>query len=42
MKSGIATAQRGWAERAEVTYTYPLDKLRSLLADGKRASGVTV
>jgi DNA polymerase (family 10) len=38
LKFGVASAQRGWAEAAEVINTYPLDKLRRFLAHGKPAS----
>ena len=38
LKFGVATAQRGWAEKAEVINTYPLAKLRRFLADGKQLS----
>ncbi len=32
MRFGVATAQRGWAERADVVNTWPLAKLRRFLA----------
>jgi DNA polymerase (family 10) len=32
MRFGVATAQRGWAECADVINTWPLDKLRRFLA----------
>ncbi len=35
MKFGIATAGRGWAGKADVINTYPLDKLRRFLAGSK-------
>jgi DNA polymerase (family 10) len=38
LKFGVATAQRGWAEKAEVINTYPLDKLRRFLTNGKPLS----
>jgi DNA polymerase (family X) len=38
LRFGVATAQRGWAETAEVISTYPLAKLRRFLAHGKPAS----
>ena len=38
LKFGVATAQRGWAEKAEVINTYPLDKLQRFLTDGKQLS----
>jgi DNA polymerase (family X) len=38
LKFGVASAQRGWAEAAEVINTYPPDKLRRFLAHGKSAS----
>jgi DNA polymerase (family 10) len=38
LRLGVATAQRGWAETADVINTYPLARLRRFLADGKPAS----
>lgn len=38
LRLGVATAQRGWAETADVINTYPLAKLRRFLADGKPTS----
>jgi DNA polymerase (family 10) len=38
LKFGVATAQRGWAEAAEVINTYSLAKLRRFLTDGKPLS----
>ena len=35
LKFGVATAQRGWAGKAEIINTYPLEKLRRFL-DGRR------
>jgi DNA polymerase (family 10) len=31
MRFGVATAQRGWAERADIINTYPFSKLRRFL-----------
>ena len=36
MRFGVATAQRGWAERADVVNTWPLAKLRRFLAEHPR------
>jgi DNA polymerase (family 10) len=36
MRFGVATAQRGWAERADVVNTWPLAKLRRFLAKRTR------
>ncbi|WP_433684638.1 DNA polymerase/3'-5' exonuclease PolX [Nocardia sp. CA-119907] len=36
MRFGVATAQRGWAEPAQVINTWPLRRLRGLLAKGDR------
>ena len=36
LKFGVATAQRGWAEKAEVINTYPLAKLRCFLQTASR------
>ena len=38
MRFGVATGQRGWAEKADVINTYPLAKLRRFLAHGEPAS----
>jgi DNA polymerase (family 10) len=35
MRFGVATAQRGWATKAEVINTWPLSKLRRYLAKGR-------
>jgi DNA polymerase (family 10) len=35
MKYGVATAGRGWTERADVINTYTLDELRCFLSGGK-------
>jgi DNA polymerase (family 10) len=32
MRFGVATAQRGWAESADIINTWPLGKLRRFLA----------
>jgi DNA polymerase (family 10) len=37
LKFGVATAQRGWAEKAEVINTYPLAKLRRFLTHNTKA-----
>lgn len=36
LKFGVATAQRGWAGKADVINTYPLEKLRRFLAGKAR------
>jgi len=38
LRFGIATGQRGWAEKAGVINTYPLANLRRYLAHGAPAS----
>lgn len=38
MRFGVATGQRGWAQKTDVINTYPLAKLRRFLANGKPAS----
>lgn len=38
LRFGVATAQRGWAEKADVINTYPLAKLRRFLVGGTPAS----
>ena len=38
LKFGVATPQRGWAEKAGVINTYPLTKLRRFLAGRAAAS----
>ena len=40
LKFGVATAQRGWAEKAEVINTYP-GEAAVLPADGKPTSRLT-
>jgi len=38
LRFGVATGQRGWAEKADVINTYPLARLRRFLAHGTPAS----
>jgi hypothetical protein len=37
IRFGVATAQRGWVAPGEVINTWPLRRLRSFLAKGRRA-----
>ena len=39
MRFGVATAQRGWATKAEVINTWPLSRLRRFLAKGRAGRG---